>query len=516
MSVREYTSLTIPVYQTESGEKYCHIVKGGALIKADPDAKETKDHFEKLEKKMRQSDNPARTVIEESLDLTSKERKQFRSAATDSLFTWIGDLFRRRKEVADNYYLRDTGASFPAEADEAAFDGILGDITNAICSRSSVKPEAVLAQLIAITGILLRRGLYFSQAGEHHCNLYTVVSGKPASGKGESLGYVKGLVSAAFPAFMPRFQSGFKSGEKLIDAVGDEVTQTDKETGEEIVIHPNEQKELVIDEEELASLFISGKREGNVITTDLRRTWDSPEKYQTQSRGAPRETTKPHIGLVGNITPDELKRVIGHNAHNGFASRVLWIACERKRSCSRPQAVKWESEGEPMLKAYKEMIHKRYGKTIEYTYTPEGEKYWDNVIHRQLERQAMAHGGMMGEILARGMPTVLRLAMIYAAMDDKDQVDVCHLKSAKALWDYSARSALWIFSDASGNYHADKIIQALRQAHPGYMNRTQINKDAFNGKIAKTDLDKALGILRKHQQANFVKVAQEERWRAEM
>jgi hypothetical protein len=415
------------------------------------------------------------------------------------------------QEEFKEFYQRNTGGAFPAHAHDEAFHGPAGEITEAICAHSSVKPEAVLAQLLVATGIMLGRELYFSQGSKHRCNLFTVIGGRANSGKGESLGYIKAFIEELDPDFIHRFQNGFKSGEALIDAVGDEVWGKNDDD-EDVILEDDQPKQLIIDEEEFAAFLIAGRRQGNLIGSDIRKLWDSPNCYQTKSRGKPRTTTGAHIGLVGNVTPDELQRTIGADAKNGLASRILWIAAQRTRSEPRPRFIEWK--GSPELKRYQEVISVMSGKSIKYDYTEKGGQYWDNVVFKKLEADCATRGGMLGDILARGIPTVLRLSMIYAALDKAKLVDVIHLKAAHALWNYSVASACWIFGDNVGNWRADAIIQALRREGPMGMTRTRISEEVFHRKASKAQLDQAFATLMEYGQADFTKSGKTETWRA--
>jgi DNA replicative helicase MCM subunit Mcm2 (Cdc46/Mcm family) len=72
--------------------------------------------------------------------------------------------------------------------------------------------------------------------------------------------------------------------------------------------------------------------------------------------------------------------------------------------------------------------------------------------------------GLLGAITARAEAQVLRFSGLYALLDCSDVVRVEHLKAALALWDYSERSAAWVFETGTGNKSADKILSALRVA----------------------------------------------------
>ena len=69
---------------------------------------------------------------------------------------------------------------------------------------------------------------------------------------------------------------------------------------------------------------------------------------------------------------------------------------------------------------------------------------------------------MTGAILARAEAQVMRLACVYALLDRSCLVELEHLEAALALWDYSERSAEYVFGDSLGNPVADEILRALR------------------------------------------------------
>jgi hypothetical protein len=82
-------------------------------------------------------------------------------------------------------------------------------------------------------------------------------------------------------------------------------------------------------------------------------------------------------------------------------------------------------------------------------------------IYPELARD---HPGLAGALLARGAPLVLRLALVYALLDQSAVIRPDHLNAALALWDYNAASIRRIFGDLTGDALADRIVAALRTA----------------------------------------------------
>jgi len=87
----------------------------------------------------------------------------------------------------------------------------------------------------------------------------------------------------------------------------------------------------------------------------------------------------------------------------------------------------------------------------------------------------------------------LRLSCIYALLDGSDVVQVQHLKSALAVWEYCGASCRYIFGDAIGDPVADSILASLK-ASPDGMTRTEVS-DLFGRHKTKAQIDAALALL---------------------
>ena len=70
----------------------------------------------------------------------------------------------------------------------------------------------------------------------------------------------------------------------------------------------------------------------------------------------------------------------------------------------------------------------------------------------------------------------MRLALIYALMDERREIELPHLLAALAIWERAAASARYIFRDSLGDPIADEILRALRSAGSEGMTRTAISK----------------------------------------
>lgn len=63
---------------------------------------------------------------------------------------------------------------------------------------------------------------------------------------------------------------------------------------------------------------------------------------------------------------------------------------------------------------------------------------------------------------ARARPLLFKLAMIYAAIDGSNKIEVDHFLAARSLWTYCSRSARAFFGAKSGNENVDRFMEMWR------------------------------------------------------
>jgi hypothetical protein len=102
--------------------------------------------------------------------------------------------------------------------------------------------------------------------------------------------------------------------------------------------------------------------------------------------------------------------------------------------------------------------------------------------------------GLLGAATSRAEAQVMRLAMLYALLDESDEICAEHLLAGLAVWQYAEQSARYIFGSAPGDPVADETLQALRQRHPDGLSRTDI-RDLFSRHQKSKRMNEALGML---------------------
>ena len=102
--------------------------------------------------------------------------------------------------------------------------------------------------------------------------------------------------------------------------------------------------------------------------------------------------------------------------------------------------------------------------------------------------------GLLGAMTARAEAQTVRLALIYALLDQKDEIEVAHLRAALAVWEFCEMSVARIFGSALGDPIADEITRALQEAGSAGMTRTGI-RDWLQRHQAGGRINVALALL---------------------
>jgi len=373
--------------------------------------------------------------------------------------------------------------------EKSCHEGLAGEFVKTIEPHSESDPRALLIQFLVAFGSVVGRSPYIrTEADKQHVNIFAVLVGETSRGrKGTSWGYVNRLFSEVDPDWTGScVKSGLSSGEGLIYQVRDPLCKY--EDGKEIIADSGvEDKRLLVKEAEFSSVLRMIRRDGNILSTVIRDSWDSGT-LRNLTKKDPNQATDAHISIIGHITRDELIRELTTtDCANGFANRFLWLCSRRSKRLPEGGNLS-DLDFEILINKVKEAV--RFARGVqELTKDESARDYWAE-IYDVLSEDLM---GMLGAIISRAEPQVLRLASIYALLDKSSTIKRKHLEAALALWNYSAGSAKYIFGDTLGDEIADQVFKALKAA-PNGLSRTQIS-ELFSRHKEKNQINRALGVL---------------------
>jgi hypothetical protein len=358
-------------------------------------------------------------------------------------------------------------ASWPVLEPEALY-GLAGEVVTALKPHTESDPVALLMQYLTYAGNCIGRGPYYQvESTRHYPNLFVVLVGATSkSRKGTSAERIRRIFETVDEEWSStRIRGGLSSGEGVIYLVRDPIYGTGKKA-DEIVDKGVADKRLLLDEREYFQGLTVMKRDGNTLSPILRDAWDCREYIGPLTKHSKTEATGAMISIVGHITTDELREKLDHTSiANGWANRFLFACVRRSKLLPFGSSVFDLSEFATRTREALDVAEN----LEEVTWTPGGAAMWQE-IYADLSKDMP---GLLGSIAARAEAQTIRLALIYALLDQSPRIRRRHLRAGLAVWKYCEASARFIFGDLLGDPIADVILRALRQSPDG-LSRTSI------------------------------------------
>ncbi len=403
-------------------------------------------------------------------------------------------LFRDTHEKEETITLNGDSSSWPAPIDEAAYQGLAGEIVKAIEPHTEADPVAILIQTLTFFGNIIGDGPHFRvEADRHPLRLFSVIVGQSSkSRKGTSEGIVKRLFHDIDEEWArERIKGGLSSGEGLAYHVRDAGTIGKYEDS------GVSDKRLLVCESEFASVLKSASRDGNILSPVIRQAWDTGN-LQTLTKNNPVKATGAHVSISAHITEDELRRYLSQTEmFNGFGNRFIWLCVKRSKVLPEGGMIH-QMDLSSLSDRIRDAV--QFAKRVdEITRDEESREIWKSIYEELSEGKR----GLIGAILSRAEAQVMRLSCVYALMDRSRVVRAEHLHAALALWDYAEASVNYIFRGKTGDEVADRIHQALSESENG-LTRTDIN-NLFGGHKSTERIDEALELLKTYKKINIRK-----------
>jgi hypothetical protein len=404
------------------------------------------------------------------------------------------EVFEPRPKVAPPSGNGSTVAYMPEPwpvLENAALYGLAGEVVTCFMPHTESDPAALLLQFLASFGNVVGRGPHYQIEGDRHfANLFVLLAGDTAKArKGTSAGRIRSIIELADPIWAnERMQGGMSSGEGVITAVRDALWVTRKGVPE--IVDPGvDDKRLLLYEPEFSSVLAVLNREGNILSRIVRDAWDCRPVLATMTKHSPTRATEGYISIVGHITIEELQRKLDETSMaNGFANRFL-LGCVR-RARLLPHGGKFQERD-------RQLLGKRSAKAVSTARTMTRLQMTDEAYERWIaEYPALTASGnkLTDQMTARAEAQVIRLALVYALLDQATAIEVAHLEPALAVWRFCKASARYIFGEMTGDAVGDVILRALRYAGAdGLAKKDIIN--LFGRNLVATKIDASLGRL---------------------
>jgi hypothetical protein len=339
---------------------------------------------------------------------------------------------------------------------DAAMYGVAGEIVSALEEHTEADRVALLLSLLVGAGCAIGGGPHVVVGGDRHdTRLNVVLVGETARArKGSSWSMVRPVLYRADHYFVDRRQlSGFGSGEALVDAVRDPRNPDDPDD----VGEPD--KRLLVVEGEFTRYLRVASRDGSTMSPITRDAWDGV-RLAVRSRSGTSIASRPLVAVLGHVVREELRRyLVDSEVAGGFANRFAFALVRRARRL--PSGGQLDDElvahlGDRLRHALTQA--RRLGRLHR---TPDADALWVTMY----EALTADEYGLVGAVLARAEAQVLRLSVLFAALDGSRTIEVAHLGAAYELWRYCDASARLIWGDRIGDPIADRLYDALASSH---------------------------------------------------
>jgi hypothetical protein len=367
---------------------------------------------------------------------------------------------------------------WPAPPERAVFSGLAGEIVASLAPHTEADPVAILVSLLVGFGSVVGSEPHYRVGPTaHRSNEFAVLVGPSGAGrKGSSWDAVEAILARVDPHWADqRVVSGLSSGEGLIWHLRD---RDDGIAAE---------RRLLVLEPEYASVLKAISRETSTLSPVVRNAWDH-RALQVITKHDPARASDAHVSIVAHITADELLRHVGvTEIANGFLNRFLLICVRRSRLL--PEGGQPDPATIATLSGTLADVAGRAGSAKQLHMDQKARALW----WQAHPRLSATRPGLWGAATARAEAHVVRLAVLYALLDNKARITTTHLRAALGLWNYAARSALYIFGDSLGDPMADDIRRALAE-HPDGLTRSEL-RDLFSRNRTRADIGRALDLL---------------------
>lgn len=363
--------------------------------------------------------------------------------------------------------------------DQAAFQGLAGEIVTTIGPECEADPVGLLATILTSYGNACGPGPFFPVGPtKHRSNLFCALVGQSAKArKGTSGDLCEALFNQADPDWVLHHRvSGLATGEGIgwlardtdDEKPSDEkpkYSKMQKALGERPKLA--EDKRLFIDEPEFGQVLQNANRQGNNLSQVIRKLWDG-KKLEFVSKATPFSATGLHGSISAHVTLNELKHLLGATeTTNGFCNRFIWLCVKRSKLLPfGGNLAELPSFGKRLAQGLMESR-----RVARMKFSASAGKLWEEAYHGELSQE---DEGVVGDVVSRAEAQALRLAMVYALVGESDVIERDHLGAALALWRYARESAHFIFGGTQSGLPG-KILTLLQAAGGNGLTRKEIS-----------------------------------------
>lgn len=369
--------------------------------------------------------------------------------------------------------------------------GIVGDYRDMLADTTEASDAYHLFTFLGCAGSIIGRRAYLLYGLPLYGNLYvTIVGASGLTRKTTSLRHSERTVCEVDPSW--RVLRGVSSAEGLLAQIADPWTKENAK-GDIIDQGGTSDKRMMVWLGELSSLLKKAKQDrvANIIPL-LTEAFDCPPDLHLPTRADPITVTEPYISLMCASTPSWLEDLQDRDVLGGFANRFIYILGEPKPPIPFPEPPRSDLQ-DRIIARLSDLQAWLPDQGLRLELTSPARELWVEFYTRW--HSLSWPDELLAAILQRIPDITLKIAVIYATLEKRTQIDAEILKTAIDAGGYAVASAQRIFSDfhTSREGKLEKRISSVLE--PGPMKFGDLHR-AVGGRYSTKALNGALDALK--------------------
>ncbi|ABB73368.1 putative DNA primase/helicase [Nitrosospira multiformis ATCC 25196] len=367
----------------------------------------------------------------------------------------------------------------PPRMHEDGFPPLVHKFVEAACSNSEAHPVAVASNVLAFFCAMTGRSI-FQKIGDAsiHCRAFQIIVGKSGKArKGTAETTVREIFRRADEILRKRqgnndrlriHAGGLSTGEGVAWAIRDPREADDNGKGADAGVAD---KRLLVIESEMDNTLSQLRRDNNTLSATIRNLFDGRD-MEPLTKTNQTKATRPHVVILGHITSHELREKSTDNeVANGLLNRFMMLYVYRPKLVPLPEPTPEETlsllaarVADAVMAATGGDLHGN--NTREVRLSDAARELWIE----QYPRLTRDRDGKGGSLLARSEMYARMLAMIFAAMDGRLEIEPCDLWAAIAWVEYWHASVTYIFNCQDDEGGIDPFVAevlSLITSNPG-------------------------------------------------
>jgi hypothetical protein len=350
---------------------------------------------------------------------------------------------------------------------EGAWYGLSAEYRALCAPRTEASPNYHLAGFLGAIGACLGRRVFMDMGGRIHPNLFLVTIGRSAFGrKSTSVNFGVDLVRAVDPGI--GLIDSLDSREGFLEHLA-EFTKKQKSFEVSALVHLGE----------LRSLIEKTRIEGlGGIVPMLCNAYDAPGELAVHTRKNPIQVDKPVVSLLAATTTRWMEGLQDKDLEGGLGNRICWVPGEPGEPIPHPVA-RDEQRWRRMIAKLRRAIKAWHpDKPTRFLFSLHAAKRWEE-IYRRFYKRAVSDDPLIAILSGRMQNHCLKTAMIWAALDGTNVIDVPQLEAALVFTEYLYDSLWGLFRGFGASPMAkldQQIIEKVRECGPQGIRQRQLKK----------------------------------------